>query len=535
MHLPSLQIVANFPSSPGTRNQQSSSSNSSEVPILLVTPTPAPLVEENLLGRFLEFLSSAARRTSWTLKLPDLKASPDAHALRSSLRAVSLAYFAHGTWDRAAQLESLRHYGDSLVRQRLALAQLPASGTRVSGSVDQTILDTEAAKNALLATVILSYFEVISASCPGGQHTPAPAWINHLLAAERILVLLGPRCLANDIFAQLFYSIRSHAVHRAAVLGYYTAFAEDEWLEAASQHVLKQSYARTVYDRLTEWILRLSRLSQSTSRRSAKETGTLHPVSGQTPKETALAFLEELEERYEIFMSRCRHLSTDDYPLIVTAAAEPSPPAFGQDTSQSSEESIGQDLPSFSDSNLIDQARYQPTSPLVDCMTTGVLAEGPASLADQHPKLHNQFSANTTAYFHTAVILLYKYCPEVATTEQGVAEERADEGPASRGRIQRSAAKWDILHNARSIVAAGRLLAPEGKSNGTAVLRMMVPFSVIWHFCQPALGRDEGMDVGETQRVRLDARQLFEQWCAREGMGGLPNIAFDFKGSEVHK
>ena len=533
----------------------------SQADLLALNKRPAQpqLTEENLLTRFIEFFSRAARRSSWTLKLPDLKQNPDAHALRSSLRAVSLAYFAHVTQDPAVQFESLRHYGQSLARQRSALTRLPnlyRQSTELASTVE---VDVDAATNALLATVILSYFELIS---PSGlaQRDPSPGpWIHHTLAAERLIAILGPQSLSNDIIGQLFFSIRSHAVHRAAVLGYYTVFSEREWLEAAARHVSKQSYARTVYDRITEVILRLSRLKLAEDGgNDIRYSRLTRDEAAEDDEDTAESLLKEISRRYEAFLRCCRKIPVEEVPLFLNKSSTSSQ-SLQVPSLLPGQRLVGSTDPSLSSNDIL----LQDDPVRTNCMTTGMLAEGLADLSDLHPKLQKVFAAMTTAYFHAAVILLQSYFPEVThrpstslragewVTPESIAIDAAEDGslpgspqePGDRGTVLDDIGMsrdggWNTLYNARIILAAGKHLAPPGKSNGTAVLRMMLPFSVIWHFCHHDRGftgkqalnerkkSEEGGWVAESKAVRQEARDLFSEWCRREGMGGLVAIGF---------
>lgn len=520
--------------------------------------------EDGLLSRFLEFFSRAARRSSWTLKLPDLKNKPTAHALRSSLRAISLAYFAHVTKDQAIQVESFRHYGYSLARQRLALASLPKPKQTDSEAGVQNQVDIESATNTLLATVILSYFELICPTTPNTPITSSAAYVNHSLAAEQIILLLGPQALSNDIIAQLFFSIRSHAVYRAAVLGKYTEFSEKKWLDAAAQLVPKQSYARSAYDRVTEWVLRLSRLRLR--RWSSGEFHSEHGVileGAEDEADTPATLLADLQDLYKSFLRVCRNLTIEDVPLFMTLnpSSDPSSTPAEVPTSPSAQSLISiferqtnfvEEIKELEKDTLVQQ------DPLpIECMTTGVLAEGPANLLDQHPVLQKQFAGTTTAYYHTAAILMQTYlaelkslghCPYMESLPKnmqlGSLFDSAVQGERwyseyGEGMAQSLNSTWDPLYNARIILSAGQCLSPEGKSNGTAVMRMMLPFSVVWHFCRDVGTVDPGTDVPinedavreeyvkEADRVRLEARQAFEQWCTREGMSGLMGVAFE--------
>lgn len=454
------------------------------------------------------------------------------------------------------QVESLRHYGQSLARQRSALTRLPSFFDQSPSSHTNAGIDVDATTNALLATVILSYFELISPSSFGQQAGSSSAWINHTLAAERLIALLGPQSLANDIVGQLFFSIRSHAVNRSAILGHYTIFSEKEWLEAAARHVPKQSYARSAYDRVTEWILRLTRLSLLRDRVSPCP---LMPERAPGDEgDTAWSLREELERRYDAFLKICRKVPVEEMPLYITRSCT----AFGGQFAASSPSArpwVSFTKPSIQDAlrqgDILMQERPSP----IDCMTTGVLAEGPADLHDLHPKLQKLFAAMTTAYFHSAAILLQTHFPEV--TQEASSSLRVKQLGESRGTMSSAVASgqdhaeepearferkddvsvpssqgWDTLYNARVIVAAGRYLAPEGRSNGTAVLRMMLPFSVVWRFCRDhnyagaeLRGRQRRgqIDTGhEAYLVRSEARRVFADWCRREGMSGLVAVGF---------
>ena len=500
---------------------------------LVKAPSLHELAEDNVLSRFLEFFATRARRSSWTLKLPQLRNNPDAHALRSSLRAVSLAYFAHVTQNRAVQVESLRHYGQSLARQRSALTRLPSFFCRLPSSAEVVSIDIDATTSALLATVILSYFELIS---PGSfiKHIPSStAWINHTLASERLIAMLGPQCVSNDIVGQLFYSIRSHAVYRAAVLGHYTVFSEKEWLEAAAKHVPKQSYARSAYDRVTDWILRLCRLRFKRFNRVDLQ----HAWSEQTMDEeqdTAQSLLEDLKHLYCKFLEICRQVPFQEVPLFVSMSKTPPHEQSNPPVSSHGQQSSTTQL--RMESLLVQEdIRMQHHATLVYCPTTGVRAEGPADITDLHPKLQKLFAAMTTACFHAAVILLHTYFPEVL---QRSSEDFGGGGTGEPGDdIAWGNTACDTLYNARVVLAAGKYLSAEGRSNGTAVIRMMLPFSVVWHFChgdagvpvapfEPEAGGPRDTVV-EARLVRLKARDLFADWCGRKGMSGLIAVGFE--------
>lgn len=160
--------------------------------VLLPTLDTSSMHEEILLDRFLGFFVLGARKSSWVLKLPDLRNSSSASTLRSGLRAVTLAYAAHQTQDVRVKVAAYKNYATSLSGQRMALSRLQVS-------------NSQAAVYVLLATVILSYFELISC-------TTSEAWSEHTKAAERLITMLDPGLLKHDLMLGVFHSVRSHAV-----------------------------------------------------------------------------------------------------------------------------------------------------------------------------------------------------------------------------------------------------------------------------------------------------------------------------------
>lgn len=330
-------------------------------------------------------------------------------------------------------MAAYRHYGNALHHQRTALAKLPSN-------------DYDTAINALLTTVLLSYYELLSGTTLG-------AWSQHTRAAEKIMTVLGPRALQHELISQLFYSIRSHAVQRAAIQSQCTMFAEDEWLVIGMCHSIPQSRARDSYDRMVELILRLCKKRNSGS------------TSNDTISTSNL--LVQLNSYYCQFLAT-ESLTPTDLPLLQYRTTNIVP----------AEEA----LPAF-DTN--DIAHAIPTT--------------------LHPNLRKPFSAMALAHFHVALILLHadhtaSLCPHCTS------------GPCSAA--CRPLADLDTTQNARIIIATGVYLSDVSlSSNATAVLRMVLPFSVVWRYSQD-------------QDLRWQARTVFERWCKREGLGGLIGVAF---------
>ena len=264
------------------------------------------------------------------------------------------------------------------------------------------------------------------------------------------MTVLGPRALQHELISQLFYSIRSHAVQRAAIQSQCTVFAEDEWLKLGMCHSIPQSRARDSYDRMVELILRLCK------KRNSRSTSTDNISTSK--------LLTQLNTYYSQFLST-ESLTPTDLPLLQYRTTNIIP---GDEA-----------LPGF-DTNDITQATF-------------------------HPRLRKPFPAMALAHFHVALILLHadhtaSPCPH-CTSE-----------PCSAA--CRPLADLDTTQNARSIIATGVYLSDVSlSSNATAVLRMVLPFSVVWRYSQD-------------QDLRRQARTVFERWCTREGLVGLIGVAF---------
>jgi hypothetical protein len=244
--------------------------------------------------------------------------------------------------------------------------------------------------------------------------------LEHTAAAERLVVMLGPDSLQHEIIGQLFYSIRSHAVIRAAIFGHYSVFSEPQWQEKNIPLLDPgfRSAARSDYDILVEYILRLACVVHG-------RTTTTLPMSVE-------CLLSELETLYSGFLTAQKR-DIETAPLLVQANAE--------------------------------------------------AVSRPPSLAGR------PFAAMTMSYFHAAAIFL--------STQLVTNEHRA----------------YDLRHNASVILAATEILSSSVTTNGTAILRMTLPVSLVW--CH----------VGD-KAIKQQVSRTYKAWSRREGMSGLCALAF---------
>lgn len=243
-----------------------------------------------LLSTFVQYLAHSARRSSWTLCLPSMATNNSSSTIpfRSALNALTLVYFAHASSDVDFSRHASREYGRALSLHRQSLARLPAS-PRLPSEVRSSILSS--LKQALLTSVILSYYELIAAFNP-------LAWASHTEACERLLTLIGTDIISENVFVrQLAVTVRSHSILRTAVYGYRTIFAYEPWISASQRWIQaqEQSISRDAYDWVAEFVLRLSR--------HVRESDTIE-FSGESQISSGAKkqFLEELEANYADFV-----------------------------------------------------------------------------------------------------------------------------------------------------------------------------------------------------------------------------------------
>ena len=301
-----------------------------------------------LLSTFVQYLAHSARRSSWTLSLPELATDtqPRTRSFRAALNAVSLAYFAHSTTDKSFKGHATSEYGRALSFHRHDLMRLsPTAHAHIEANAEaQSVL-----KQTLLTCTILSYYELIAAMDPS-------AWAIHTEACERLVYLLGPDLISKDVLVrQLAVSVRSHAILRAAIYGHRSIFSYQLWIGAARDWTKAQlqNIARDAYDWVVEFVLRVS----------------LHPLSNQITDDARSLqaysdLLLELESNYA------------DFLLSLT------PPIFP--------------------SNL----------PLLQDSTVGIPGAATSlTLPDLPLALRPQFASMAFAYFHAAALLFQSRFP----------------------------------------------------------------------------------------------------------------------------
>jgi hypothetical protein len=145
------------------------------------------------VSHFVQSMSSVATyrpEIPWLTHLPNLQSKTVKPALRLSIRATSMAFYATLHRDTTMLVDSFRWYAMSLNSQRQSLARL---GAHSIPSVEET-----------LVPIILGLYEVYAGT------TTTSMW-HHLAAATKILELRGPsNC--KGLILPLFQAMRVSAV-----------------------------------------------------------------------------------------------------------------------------------------------------------------------------------------------------------------------------------------------------------------------------------------------------------------------------------
>lgn len=157
---------------------------------MLYQPSLADAFDHAFINHFVE-LNRGVRhyrpQIPWINRLPGLLMGANTLALKLSIRAASMAFYAQLHKDPPILVDSYRWYTISLNSQRMALARL--DGKRIPNDEE------------CLVPIILGLYEVYAGT------TPASVF-HHLNAATRILEMRGPSNCSSGPCAPLFRAVR---------------------------------------------------------------------------------------------------------------------------------------------------------------------------------------------------------------------------------------------------------------------------------------------------------------------------------------
>ncbi|PVI00830.1 hypothetical protein DM02DRAFT_493388, partial [Periconia macrospinosa] len=156
----------------------------------------------------------------WITHLPRLRQTAVKPALRLSIRAASMAFYATVHHDPAILVDSFRWYTMSLNCQRQSLDRL---------GVD--VIPTE---EEILVPIILSLYEVFAGT------TTTSIW-HHLSAAIRIIAMRGPQNCRGVTFP-MFKAMRVSDAHLSIVFNRPSVFASPEWMTIPFQGQLRNAH-----------------------------------------------------------------------------------------------------------------------------------------------------------------------------------------------------------------------------------------------------------------------------------------------------
>lgn len=152
--------------------------------------------EELYINHFIDFYfnpQAKLKHNSWVNLLPILLNASPSPGVRYSIRAAAMAIYGELTGDGLIQLESIRWYTLGLESQRLQLQMLCEGGKAMPDA------------SMVLVPLLFCHFE--SSMC-----TAPDAWMPHAVAAENILVMMGPHVCRTQQMHAIFLSVRVSAV-----------------------------------------------------------------------------------------------------------------------------------------------------------------------------------------------------------------------------------------------------------------------------------------------------------------------------------
>lgn len=159
-------------------------------------PSRISQFEELYINHFIDFYfdpHAKVKLNSWVNALPILLNASPSPGVRYSIRAAAMAIYGKLTGDESIQLESIRWYTRGLESQRMQLQMLCEGGKAVSDA------------SMVLVPLLFCHFE--SSMC-----TAPDAWMPHAVAAENILVMMGPHVCRTQQMHAIFLSVRVNAV-----------------------------------------------------------------------------------------------------------------------------------------------------------------------------------------------------------------------------------------------------------------------------------------------------------------------------------
>lgn len=148
------------------------------------------------INHFIDFYfdsQAKLKHNSWVNVLPILLNASPSPGVRYSIRAATMAIYGKLTGDESIQLESIRWYTLGLKSQRLQL-QILCEG-------DKPVPDA----SMVFVPLLFCHFESCMCTAPD-------AWMPHAVAAENILVMMGPHVCRSRPMHAIFLSVRVSAV-----------------------------------------------------------------------------------------------------------------------------------------------------------------------------------------------------------------------------------------------------------------------------------------------------------------------------------
>ena len=162
----------------------------------LYEPSRATLFQELFLESFIHtFFNPRTRFDKWADSLPEFLEKPRTKSITYAIRAATMSVYGKRSRDESIQMEACRCYAKGLESQLIEgqINQLQLSKGR---SVTEVF-----SEETVCAPIMFCLFE--SAMC-----TSMAAWAQHLVAAGKMLEMLGPERCRHGIIHHMFRTVR---------------------------------------------------------------------------------------------------------------------------------------------------------------------------------------------------------------------------------------------------------------------------------------------------------------------------------------
>ncbi|KAF2713421.1 hypothetical protein K504DRAFT_450120 [Pleomassaria siparia CBS 279.74] len=178
----------------------------------MIQPSQAHNLDVAFVSHFVQLNKGVRPYTPeipWITHLPTFHTSATRTALKLSIRATAMAFYANIHGNPAIMVDSYRWYTMSLNAQRLSLSKMNS----------KSIPDDE----EVLVPIVLGLYEVYAGTTPTNV-------FQHLTAATKIIEMRGPQNCSSGVAFTLFKAMRVSDAHKSMIFNIPSIFSTPQWM-----------------------------------------------------------------------------------------------------------------------------------------------------------------------------------------------------------------------------------------------------------------------------------------------------------------